>query len=548
MGKGKREAISEKKLNIKKVIMVIIVFLLIAGCIVSVINKDKIASLFAKDEEPQNEEPIVAEEPQKTIEEILQEFGGEVIEQPKTDTYIVSKEDKMYTIYDDGEILEEKISFWNGKSSKPTEKENNIDILTPEEFKWVAEQVINGEQNFSGKTINLRKNIDFGARKKEDGNWEGPVWTSIIGFLDELKKDEKEEKDASKNEQDDEKGENLKRFAGTFNGNGFSIRGIYIDSDKNYQGLFGYSTGTVENVILKNSYISGALGTGAIVGLNEGTVKNCVTLNTIVKGKESKVGGIVGINMSEGIIMQSHTQKGSVQGKNYVAGIVGYVNNNSTISECSNSAEVIGEDYVGGIAGIAFFGTTIQTNNNENKIKGKNYVGGIVGYSEAQLDKTYNISDVEGEDYIGGLVGANITMGEVSKSYNTGKINGKNNVGGIAGTNNSTISNCYNKGALKATGYRVGGICGQNATESFIYNSYNIGKVEGTESIDGLVGGDFGKTTKSYYLDTLFEKVKTEQTKTEEELKNNILEDLGQEFVSDTKQINNGYPVLKWQI
>lgn len=560
MSRGKRAEMPEIKLNIKKVIMVVIVILLIVACIVSVVNKDKILKLFENEDKESEEQLDSNEENTKTVEDVLAEFGGEVIEQPKSDTYFVSKEGKTYTVYADGEVVEEKVSFWSGQSSKPAIDEvGNINIYSAEELKWVADQVINGEANFSGVTITLRKSLDFGARIKDDGSWEGPIWTSVIGFLDELPNDDEEkDSDTEKTEENEETGvtedvadankENLKRFHGCFNGNGFSIRGICVDSDKNYQGLFGYSTGTVENVTLKNSYISGNMGTGGIVGLNGGIVRNCATQNTIVAGNDGKVGGIVGISMTGSTITQCHTENGQVKGKEYVAGIAGYVNNNTTITECSNFAKVLGEDYVGGIAGIAFFGTTIQVSDNEGKIQGNDYTGGIVGYSQAQIEKVYNTGAIAGGNFTAGLVGANFTMGDISKSYNTGDINGNNNVGGIVGTNNASTSNCYNTGNIKAQGYRAGGICGQNATESFIYNSYNIGKVEGNDSKGGVVGGEFGTSTKCYYLNTILENVETEQSKTEEDLKNNILEALGQEFVIDVNGINNGYPVLEWQI
>lgn len=550
MSRGRREEIFEKKLNMKKVVFAIIIVLFIVAGIFVGINKDKIFDMLNQEKEEYNAEKIEPQEKEKTIEEILAEFGGEVLEQPKSDTYFVSKEGKEYTVYADGEIIEEKVNFWNGKSSKPTIDEDAkiITISLPEELKWVADQVINGKENFKDITINVQKHLDFGARIKDDGTWEGPIWTSIIGFLDELPKEDEEKKEESNEEIIDTEKENLKRFAGHFNGNGFSIRGICIESEKDYQGLFGFSTGTIENVVLKNSYISGNTSVGAIVGLNGGTVKNCITKNTIVQGKENKIGGIVGVSMSGSTILQAYTEKGSVNGKQYVAGIAGYVNNNTTITDCSSGAKITGEDYLGGIVGIAFFGTTIQGCNNHSKVNGKNYVGGIAGYSQAQLEKTYNTAEVFGEDYIAGLVGVNYTMGDVSKSYNSGNIIGNNNVGGIVGTNNASTSNCYNVGNIKGKGYRTGGICGQNSTESYIYNCYNIGKIEGNDSIGGIAGGDFGTITNSYYLDVILKNVESEEGKTEEYLKNNMLESLGQEFLADINQKNQGYPILEWQM
>lgn len=545
MGRGRREEIPEKRINIKKVILVIFVFILIIVGILYFFNREKIIRTLDKEveviEQQDNQEEPNEEE--KTVQDILDDFGGEVIEQPKSDTYYVLKDGKEYTVYADGEIVEEKVSFWNGKSTKPSidDDEKIINILSAEEFKWIAEQVINGEKNFSGFTINIQKNLDFGARIKNDGTWEGPIWTSIVGFLDEVKKEDEKVNSEDKNK------EKLKRFAGNLNGNGFSIRGICIESDKNYQGLFGYSTGVIENLTLKNSYISGNDGVGGIVGLNGGTVKKCTVINTIVNGKNSKVGGIAGINSTGATIAQSYVEKGEIKGKRYVAGIIGYMNNNSSVMDCSNTSKVTAEEYVGGISGIAFFSSLIKSSNNQGEINGNNYVAGIVGYSEAQIENVYNTKNISGNDFVGGLVGINMTTGDISKSYNKGNIKGNNNIGGIAGSNNAAISNVYNTGNLKSEGYRAGGICGQNATDSFVNNSYNIGKIEGKDSLGGVAGGNFGTIQNSYYLETILEDIESEQSKTEDELKNNMFESLGQEFIIDNDKLNNGYPILSWE-
>ena len=548
MSRGKREEISEKKLNIKKVFIVIIIFLIIIAGVIIGINKDKIFKI--KDEKISGEEQIKSEEKEKTIEEILEEFGGQTIEQPKPDMYIVQKDDKVYTIYEDGEILEGKVSLWNGESKEPAVDEvGNYNIYTAEELKWISDKVSKGEKNFAGVTITMRANMDLGARQKEDGTWDVPyTWTPIIGFLDEIEKEEKKNENTTENaEAEQTPKENLKRFLGCFEGNGCSIRGVYTDSDKKYQGLFGFCAGTIQNLTLKNSYISGGIGTGGIVGLNGGTVLNCTVENTIINGKESKTGGVVGISMSGSNVKQCYTKFGTVTGKTYTGGVVGYVNNNSKIIECSNSANVKGEKYTGGIAGIAFYGTAIQLNSNEGMIEGEDFVGGIVGYSQAQTENSYNIGKVTGKNHVAGLMGVNYTMGDITKSYNVGTVTGESNVGGIAGTNNATISNCYNTGKISVSKYRAGGISGQNGTDSFIYTSYNVGKIEGQKNIGGICGGDFGTITNTYYLNSSVNIENSEQSKTEEEMKTNVVQNLGEEFTNDSNNKNNGYPILNWQ-
>ena len=144
-------------------------------------------------------------------------------------------------------------------------------------------------------------------------------------------------------------------------------------------------------------------------------------------------------------------------------------------------------------------------------------------------------------------------MGDISLCFNNCKITTLgDNCGGIVGINSSNISNCYNKGTVdckQTTGLRIGGICGQNLSESFINNSYNIGKIKNVNYAGGVVGADFGKITNTFSQDDCLE-IQTadiEYQKTEEEMKNNILQALGNSFKQDNENKNTGYPILNWQ-
>lgn len=571
MGKRTLES-NERKLNWGKVIIalmaVILIIVLLYFAIKGIINLLKNNENDKENSRNQNETTVSQDyqkEKNKTIEEILAEFGGQIIEQVKNDTYYVSKAGKDYTIYLDGEILNGRIIPWDGNEAKPAiDEAGNINIYSAAELAWVANQVISGEKNFSGVTITLRNNIDLGARENEDGTWDGPDWKPIIGFLDELPSKKKANEDTNletvADEEVDITNENLKRFDGIFNGNGCKIRGMKIDNNKRYQGLFGYVSGIVSDLTLKYSKVNGGDATGAIVGLNEGRITNCIVENTDITGKE-KVGGLVGISMTDSVIENSSVYENcEVIGNTNVGGLIGYVNNNVTIKSCSNGAVVRGKDYVGGIAGIAFYGTSIENSFNfSQKIEGENYVGGLVGYSAAQIEKSHNqiltenTSEIIGKNYVGGIVGLNYTMGDINECFNNVKIIIlEDNCGGIAGLNNANISNCYNKGEIdcsKANGLKIGGVCGQNLSDSFIYTSYNIGDINNTDYAGGLVGADFGKISNSFCLDTCLKTQNgdTEYKKTEEELKNAILSNLGNSFKVDSEFTNSGYPILNWQ-
>ncbi len=570
MRTGRRSLDSKnKKINIGKVILVfVIIVIIIVGIffLIKELTKDKTENNSI--EVAKNTENVIEENNSKTIEQIIDEFGGEVIEQIKPDTYYISKDGIEYTAYLDGEITQERIIPWDGTSAKPAVDEvGNMNVYKPEELKWIADQIISGEMNFNGVTITLRKNIDLGARKNEDGTWSGNIWTSMVGFLDELPNKNTNTNTTNETATNEETvvdetaevtNENLKRFAGVFNGNGFSIRGLNVDTDKRYQGLFGYQSGTITNLTIKYSHIKGGEATGAIVGLNEGIIENCKIDNVEITGN-NKVGGIAGISMTNSKINNCEIVGNNcyINSNNYTGGICGYINNNSEISNCINRANINGKDYIGGISGIVFYGTTIRNCFDENSnISGENYVAGLVGYSQSQIENSWNNSTtiIKGKKYIGGLVGLNYSMGNITDSYNSAKIIAtEDNVGGIAGCNSANISNCYNSGIIdvnEASGVKVGGLCGQNSSESFIYTSYNIGNIYTKKNANGLIGANFGDISNSYYLENCIEVTPEvdDLKKSETDMKSNIISNLGEAFSEDINNINSGYPILKWQI
>ncbi len=543
------------KINFIKVVVAIFLLILV---IVSVIVLVKVTNSDKKIENKEENLKTSLEQDEntiKTIEDIVAEFGGTLKEKIKSDTCYCEKDEKEYTVYADGEIIEGRVVMWDGTSQKPAiDEAGNINIYNPAELRWIAEQVSSGEKSFAGVTINLRNSLDFGARKNDDETWEGLEWTPIIGFLENSQNNGEQTENQEENTEITQ--EYLKRFAGIFIGNGFSIRGLYVNTQNRYAGLFGYQTGTIVGLNIKNSAIIGTESVGAFVGLNEGTLENCSTQNVEVSGKE-KVGGLVGIAMTSSNIENCKTEgnKNVVVADKYVGGIAGYVNNNANITETQNNANVSGTKYVGGISGISFYATIIKNSTNyAEKIIGEEYVGGLVGYSQSQIENSSNQSKgiTVGQNYVGGLVGANYLMGNITDCFNSSKVtSSKDNLGGIVGINNANISNCYNIGELnsaEADGTKIGGICGQNTSDSYIYTSYNVGKIISKSLAGGIVGANFGTISNCYFLDTVSNQLPNEDyKKTEEEMKNSILDNLGENYKKDSDNKNSGYPVLIWQ-
>ena len=96
-------------------------------------------------------------------------------------------------------------------------------------------------------------------------------------------------------------------FMGTFDGDGYTVRGIRIYKKDNtdackYQGLFAYigQQGIVRNITLDDSRITGHTFSGGIAGNNSGTVENCHVTNQVLihalLSNGNKHGGIAGLN------------------------------------------------------------------------------------------------------------------------------------------------------------------------------------------------------------------------------------------------------------
>ena len=124
-------------------------------------------------------------------------------------------------------------------------------------------------------------------------------------------------------------------FDGSFDGNGYSVSGAYINSESDSVGLFGVvgENGKVFSLTVVNSDMKGNSGTGGIAGVNNGSITYCYN-KSIVRG-ETESGGIAGIN--NGIIANC-TNSGWVGNKDNAGGIAGL--NCGSIENCLNIATV----------------------------------------------------------------------------------------------------------------------------------------------------------------------------------------------------------------
>jgi len=111
----------------------------------------------------------------------------------------------------------------------------------------------------------------------------------------------------------------IEKFKGTFDGKGYVIGGVYINSYDNEQGLFGSVNGTIKNLGVVTSYVKGKDNIGGLAGENWGVITDSYFIG-IVTGKNN-VGGLVGDN-GFGDVVNSHFI-GNVIGIGKAGGIVG---------------------------------------------------------------------------------------------------------------------------------------------------------------------------------------------------------------------------------
>ena len=172
------------------------------------------------------------------------------------------------------------------------------------------------------------------------------------------------------------------KYQGTFDGNGKTIRNLYINSTIRYKGFFGYAVDCrIKNITFDNAKVktTDVYGTGILAGAFEkGTIENIKILaNCSVEGTEN-TGGIAGAAGAGNII--NCENRAMVNGTNKVGGIVGNCYDN-TISSCANYGAVTGTGYaVGGMVGY-FSSGTMQNSANYGDISGDALLGNLIGYA-----------------------------------------------------------------------------------------------------------------------------------------------------------------------
>lgn len=394
-------------------------------------------------------------------------------------------------------------------------------------------------------TIYLMNNLDLGARAYE-GETEKEKWKSNESKINWTPIGT----DAS----------NVKNKLGKFEGNSHIIKGMYINRENDYNGLFG-NANDVLNLTISNSYIQGQNYTGGIVGRSYGITENCHNKSSCVIIEASSdiyfIGGIVGF-MSASTCINDCTNTGKIYANKGIGigGVVGNANasckitkctNNGTIislgiddmgmiggiagqagnlceiSECNNNASISGNTLrVGGIIGYANQSSTIRKCQNTGEVTGKRtFVGGIAGTvsSLITLEECFNNAKIIGEDSTGGIVGyvspinTETGLNMIMKNANNGVVIGKEGVGGIIGeigsiqVSKTMVEKCYNSGEINGVTL-VGGITGDlggTQGQGTIIECYNKGVIKGSRLLGEIIGKEYNTKglntlSKLFYL------------------------------------------------
>ena len=343
---------------------------------------------------------------------------------------------------------------------------------------------------------------------------------------------------------------------GSFDGQGHTLSNIKIDWPYDEAGIFSYSRGELTNFTLENVQVNGSNYVGALVGTLgiSSVIENCKLIgeeNTIT-GTGDYVGGLFGRTEAYGIEIKtcSVNDGTTVQGKNVVGGIVGFIENN--ITACESAATVSGENKVGGIVGIA--GNYIRKSHSTAQVTATgDCVGGLAGAPERNYfnieESSFEDGTVSGANYVGGIIGGTPDFYLTIKScYSTGTVKGKTYVGGISGIRN-TIENCYSLSTIEGEDPTTTAGLGMSA-EYGVTNSYFAGN---------LPKGGYGITGNAEVTNCLTTYSNLSDDDTEEDATYTNLESIlkqveyinGDKAYSPTEiweNVKGDCPLLLWQV
>ena len=285
-------------------------------------------------------------------------------------------------------IALEPFISWDGTAAEPVLRDGVYQIATAENLAWLAQQVNAGNTGYNAV---LTADLNLNTEGDTDHAWT-PIGTAA------------------------------NPYAGSFDGAGHTIGGLYIESTNGTgYGLFGYtaSGASVANFTLANASLRAQKAVGLAVGSNAGLVSSVTVRDAAVTGAE-QLGGIVGANSGtvEACCNESATVTQDTKKDSGVGGVVG--ESSGTVTLCINRASLV------------------RSHNGTNY----GYFGGLVGnLTKGALTDSYNLGTADTAYYVGGLVGKGGSGTAVRNCYNAGTVpSGKK---ALLGNGSATVENCY---------------------------------------------------------------------------------------------------------
>jgi len=272
---------------------------------------------------------------------------------------------KIYTLL----VLAFTLSFCNAQTfSNPQGQGSEADpykITNIEELYWIAMNVNYWSNSMEGKYFAQQNDIDASATAGASYH-NGQGWEPIGQ-------------------------ENGNRFKGNYDGQGYSISGLYINnSSLESAGLFGTTqSGIIENVHITNANIQAENYAGAIAGHSRSIVTEC-------------------------------SAQGTISGNMYVGGITGF--SDSVISKSFSICTIIATEHAGCLVGVN--NDSIKLCYTKGSVSGMDYLGGFVGRNYSKIIDCYSQTPTA-SSYVsstcGGFVGDN--SGQIKRCYSTGQLN-----------------------------------------------------------------------------------------------------------------------------
>lgn len=299
------------------------------------------------------------------------------------------------------------IDVWDGTADTSWYNDalSEFTLTTAEQFAGLASLVNSGSYNFSGKTVKL--GVDVQLQSNPDmanyASWSTSVapantWVPIGWY-------------------------NVGSFRGTFDGQGHTISGMYINDSAGslYKGrpaLFGFVIGaTLRNFTIEKSYSNGKNCTGIVAAYNETTgpsFDNITVSDSTVVGITDGAALLMGkTGAFSSLTITNCNVSGNVTSQYAGGGLIGYISGGTlgtiNISGCTVNVNVtrtytaedaiigsggliglLGRDTASSLTSLNVTGTTVNSS-----VTGKRTVGGVIGTVSLNAVQNIVFDDVD---------------------------------------------------------------------------------------------------------------------------------------------------------